>query len=618
MLLSLANLVTAMPQAPSAKNRQMQASSEKRPFYHHKAKFNVKAIRNANSIVPADLQRQAERAILADFGIPKENLAIKSSHTVRASSHVYFHQVRNGVVFENHNCAVHFAGSQVSSTSCTPVSSQKGPTACTWTLDQCVKAAQAEISAPRDSIPHSQRLYELPNGSVVMVYSFQLKKDMGFFGKVSVDCNTGKLVDVVSYSSDYSSKMTYSGLNIPKQNALSGFAQEVNPENALASPEGWNVFNNSLSGTTQGNNARVLFYQITANGWSPSQPLIDPGYQITGTGVNQVLNGKLTGSWNAAQDPRSTTNSRISTINLFFLVNKFHDITYQYGFTEAAGNFQENNYGRGGFGGDGVLALNQHPGSINNAAFSTPPDGQRPTMYMFLWTLSNPQRDSSMDAGVVFHELTHGMSSRLTGGKADGRCLESNEARSLGEGWSDAVAMFLLRKASDTRSTDFAMGWYLLNQNSNGNGIRRYKYSSNTITNPHLYSTAYLDLSKFVAPHLAGEVWATVLNEMYWNLVNLLGFSTNWYNATQLRGNIVALRLVIAGMKRQPCNPTFLQARDAILQAGTELYAGAYNCQIWRAFAKRGLGIGALDITTVLTVNGTANSVNSFNIPATC
>ena len=31
-----------------------------------------------------------------------------------------------------------------------------------------------------------------------------------------------------------------------------------------------------------------------------------------------------------------------------------HDLTYQYGFNEAAGNFQVNNYGRGGVGGDDV------------------------------------------------------------------------------------------------------------------------------------------------------------------------------------------------------------------------------------------------------------------------
>ena len=34
--------------------------------------------------------------------------------------------------------------------------------------------------------------------------------------------------------------------------------------------------------------------------------------------------------------------------------NIIHDVLYQYGFDEAAGNFQENNYGNGGLGGDPV------------------------------------------------------------------------------------------------------------------------------------------------------------------------------------------------------------------------------------------------------------------------
>lgn len=44
---------------------------------------------------------------------------------------------------------------------------------------------------------------------------------------------------------------------------------------------------------------------------------------------------------------------------------------------------------------------------------------------------------------------------------------------------------------------------------------------------------------------------------------------------------------------RQPCNPNFVQARDAILDADTALTGGENQCEIWTAFAKRGLGAGA-------------------------
>ena len=63
-----------------------------------------------------------------------------------------------------------------------------------------------------------------------------------------------------------------------------------------------------------------------------------------------------------------------------------HDIWYRYGFDEASGNFQENNYGNGGFGSDSVNADGQDGSGFNNASFGTPPDGQNPQMTMFLWS----------------------------------------------------------------------------------------------------------------------------------------------------------------------------------------------------------------------------------------
>jgi extracellular elastinolytic metalloproteinase len=72
--------------------------------------------------------------------------------------------------------------------------------------------------------------------------------------------------------------------------------------------------------------------------------------------------------------------------NLFYWCNTVHDLTYRYGFDEAAGNFQVNNYGRGGVGGDDVRCEAQDGSGTNNANFSTPAnDGGRPRMQMFLW-----------------------------------------------------------------------------------------------------------------------------------------------------------------------------------------------------------------------------------------
>jgi extracellular elastinolytic metalloproteinase len=55
----------------------------------------------------------------------------------------------------------------------------------------------------------------------------------------------------------------------------------------------------------------------------------------------------------------------------------------------------------------------------------------------------------------------------------------------------------------------------------------------------------------------------------------------------------VLLRLVVSAMKLQNCRPSFFDARDAIIQADSVLTGGENFCDIWSAFATRGLGVDA-------------------------
>lgn len=43
-------------------------------------------------------------------------------------------------------------------------------------------------------------------------------------------------------------------------------------------------------------------------------------------------------------------------------------------------------------------------------------------------------------------------------------------------------------------------------------------------------------------------------------------------------------------MKLQPCNPSFFDARNAIIQADQVLTGGENFCALWEGFAERGLG----------------------------
>jgi hypothetical protein len=54
---------------------------------------------------------------------------------------------------------------------------------------------------------------------------------------------------------------------------------------------------------------------------------------------------------------------------------------------------------------------------------------------MYLWNTATPYRDGDLEAGIVIHELSHGLSTRLTGGPANSGCLGWGESGGMGEGW---------------------------------------------------------------------------------------------------------------------------------------------------------------------------------------
>ncbi|MEM1416907.1 MAG: M36 family metallopeptidase, partial [Myxococcota bacterium] len=81
------------------------------------------------------------------------------------------------------------------------------------------------------------------------------------------------------------------------------------------------------------------------------------------------------------------TQAQAAIINLFYVINWLHDVYYDVGFDEAAGNAQSENFGRGGFAGDRMFAEGLDVGGRNNANMATPADGQSPRMQMFLWDI---------------------------------------------------------------------------------------------------------------------------------------------------------------------------------------------------------------------------------------
>jgi hypothetical protein len=224
------------------------------------------------------------------------------------------------------------------------------------------------------------------------------------------------------------------------------------------------------------------------------------------------------------------------------------------------------------------------------------------------------QLDGDLDNGVISHEFTHGISNRLTGGPSNTSCLQNKEQ--MGEGWSDYMALMVTTNWAAATVNDGPksrpIGTYVLGQGTNGPGIRVYPYSTDLSVNPWTYDSMALS-SRFsnnlflLDPHIVGEVWCNMLWDMTWEIIKQVGIKPNLYKGNAAGGNNIALKLVVTGMKLQPCSPGFVDGRNAILKADTLLYGGTFSKAIWHAFASRGLGVNANEASTNNIKDGTAD-----------
>jgi hypothetical protein len=82
-----------------------------------------------------------------------------------------------------------------------------------------------------------------------------------------------------------------------------------------------------------------------------------------------------------------------------------------------------------------------------------------------------------------------------------------------------------------------------------------------------------------------------MLWDLTWAYVGKYGFDNNKYTGTG--GNNKIMRIVLDGIKLQPCSPTFVDARNAIIAADQAITGGKDYCLIWEVFAARGLGFNA-------------------------
>lgn len=264
----------------------------------------------------------------------------------------------------------------------------------------------------------------------------------------------------------------------------------------------------------------------------------------------------------------------------------------------------------GGTGGTGItipsIMITQADGSILKNTLN---GGQ--TVKVSLYDsigAAGKQYDSDFDATIISHEFGHGISNRLTGGASNTNCLTNEEQ--MGEGWSDFFGLVMTHKLGDKGPDRRGIGTYVIDEPNNGGGIRNYPYSTSFSINP----VTYKDIKTFSIPHGVGSVWCSMLWDMYWDMIDKYGYDTDIYCGKG--GNNIAMKLVVDGLKLQPCNPGFTDGRDAILLADRINNKGANQELIWRAFARRGLGSSASQGAKTSRSDGAeAFDIPKFDLP---
>lgn len=333
--------------------------------------------------------------------------------------------------------------------------------------------------------------------------------------------------------------------------------------------------------TTTGNNVETSqnLDGKDALGYQPQTPPAgDPAYQH--------FDYTFTDAFRSSGGTDLTTDRDAVVAQGFYYANRMHDFLYSLGFDEASGNFQEDNFGKGGQGSDRVqmyVDYNASGTSACNANFGTPPEGQNPTMRMFVGRTScdNFNTHRAMNGDTVAHEYSHGLSHRLVGG---GNLGSGAQTGGLGEGWGDAIATSMW--------SDPVYGEY---SNGKPTGIRRYAYNNSPLTYANLCEGG-------CQVHRDGEIWAATMWDTRSALVGAHG---------EAGGKQRHEQLLVDGMKMTPSKPDFLDARDGILAADRATYGGANQCLLWGAFAKRGMGASA-------TSSAQDQATPATDLPASC
>ncbi|KAJ3108868.1 hypothetical protein HDU97_010140 [Phlyctochytrium planicorne] len=349
---------------------------------------------------------------------------------------------------------------------------------------------------------------------------------------------------------------------VPFENAnfgVAGTSLVTGNANGVASPNGWhNAILSTGSYVTSGNNVEVRNdsgFLTVSSGDTFDFPYVD------------ASNG---------QKYYDAVNT-----NAFYMVNRVHDLFYTYGFTEPFGNFQVDNFGKGGFDNDCILVRN-YWSTDNNVLpinYSLDSDGSSSNLYILRSAASN--RHASMDNEALLLAISAISLYRLLDSPAD---------------W-DTRGLYTLNGVSGPTSKAPTR-----EPRTRATGAPNAIYSTNLQTNPITWADT--DSSDDDTKVFS----ATVLYEVFWNMVDQAGLNSDIMAASSRNGNTAFLQILFDAFKLVSGSLQMIAVRDAMLQADEARYNRFFRCSIWRGFAKRGAGEGAPSDA----------SANSVTVPSFC
>lgn len=261
----------------------------------------------------------------------------------------------------------------------------------------------------------------------------------------------------------------------------------------------------------------------------------------------RVLQGTLSGG-KAVFRPAAAQGVDQRVLNAFYHVSYLHDFFYLLGFDEMEGNFEEANP-PGVPGGRDRVEIGIYPVVLGVAMMDTTADGTPPRL---LLGTGDRGRHTALSADVVIHELVHGVTDRIVGGRQVVHPMSRTlQSRALDEGTCDYFALTMqnyqrLQKTPPQPERLVYGDWI--------GGAARRSYAN--------VGLRFGDLDGVREPHRAGQVWGAALLAVNRGLGRAMGDAA--------RGHEIGWQLVVDALKLlevTPLSVAFLTARDRLFEA---------------------------------------------------